>query len=98
MKESTAWRILAEEYDAGMLHSEYLCNNIKSPTTGSRVEKIPESTRFDMIRRIGASLDEPGVAAYEDSLGEPTESFHDARVMACLLFALQAKDDEKEAK
>lgn len=94
MKESTAWRLLAEDHDAG-LGSSYLCNTLKyGDAYPTRVSKAPLDLRVQMIGRIDAALDFPGNAAYDGEDLTYAEE-REARVLACLLFAEQARDEEK---
>lgn len=97
MKESQAWRILAEEHDAGRTKSDFLCVNLQYansdlPWENEKVATIPFALRQQMITEIHANIPNGG-AAYRDF--EPDT--RNARTLACLMFAEQAIDLEKEA-
>lgn len=95
MKESTAWRILAEDHDAGTT-SWYLCNTLTNPEHyGAKIAKAPYSLRQTMIGRIKDNLDIDGNGtAYRDATASSEEQ-RDGRTLACLMFAEQARDEEK---
>lgn len=95
MKESEAWVILAEEFDADRYISRYLCNilnhgqlrDYNAPWGGVVFAEIPLALRKQMVARIEHALDHVG-PAYED------RDEREARTLACLMFAEVAKDEE----
>jgi hypothetical protein len=59
MRESTAWRILAEEHDAGRTMSEFLCNNLEHAEgqyPNAAIADIPSALRQEMKFKIGSAL------------------------------------------
>lgn len=90
MRESTAWRVLAEAHDAEK-GSWFLCNTLKHPDIYP--VGLATAPREAMIRRIKNTLEGDG-PAYADEAMDGTEE-RAGRVMACLMFAEQAKDEEK---
>lgn len=97
MKESTAWRILAKEYDAGRTGSSvYLCPVLKHPErTMSAVTKIPLSVRQSMLARIEEDLGVDAGGAYDYDTKISDEEERGSRVLACLIFSREAADGEK---
>lgn len=99
MRESTAWKILAEEHDARRTDYRCLCDNLRN--TSVSLANIPRPVRDAMRERIADAIGDAYVAAYpyvleinpdrEQLLQEQRE----ARVLACLMFAEQARDEER---
>lgn len=88
MTESQAWRIVAEEYDAGRTWSRFLCVNLDSGCS-TALDAIPLDLRMKMARRIHAAL-LPGANTAYDHRVLPDEQ-HGGRVLACLLFSEMSK-------
>lgn len=88
MRESTAWRIVAEEYDAGRTPSTFLCLILDWPRNDA-IETIRGTMRSTMISRIQDALGDRATA-FNSDVGD-TEG-REARVLACLLFSAIAKD------
>ena len=92
MTESQAWRIVAEEYDAGRTLIRFLCVNLiqtdHTPYRNAAIVAIPWALREKMVNRIEAALPEGAGAAYSDCEGDK----QDARILACLLFSEIARD------
>lgn len=97
MRESQAWRILAEEHDAGRTKTQFLCSILQfphlSPWLNPEINAIPRGLRQQMVQRIVAALDDYGPAYNDHELNFP--DVRQARVLACLLFAEQARDEER---
>lgn len=98
MKESQAWLILADEYESGRTRSVFLCLTLELADNdafyNTRLASIARSTRMKMIKRIQSALEgRSGSAAY--SIFVPYDEAHAGRVTACLMFAEQAKDEER---
>lgn len=100
MRESTAWRILAKRFDARRARSPYLCNALgkNGVVPCPAVAKIPAELRAKMVTRIVEAL-RPAYVAYAS--GEwfglfisPAEA-RAGRVLACLMFAEIARDEER---
>lgn len=87
MKESEAWQILAEEHDAGLLASRFLCSNLTLTsiygTKGTR--SIPSGLRSKMVRRIERAIGSRAVPAYNYTV--PVDEARAGRTLACLLFS-----------
>lgn len=100
MKESKAWRILAEEHDAGRTKSDYLCVNLKWPISwgNKALAKITQDMRSAMVQRIEDAMGGDNGSAYcagnEDSCTSDEEA-RQSRVLACLMFAEQSADEER---
>lgn len=97
MRESTAWRILAEEHDAGRT-SKYLCltlviSDYWQQRINAGIGSIPADVRNAMISRIEDSVGHSGGAYEGVSIAE--DEARQARVLACLMFAEVARDEEK---
>ena len=91
-EEAEAWRVVAEEYDAGRTATEYLCldlkySGIERNYRNRRLAAIPLTLRMRMVDRIEVALP-LGYPAYEKNGIEE----HGGRVLACLLFSEMAKD------
>jgi hypothetical protein len=87
-RESEAWRVLAEAYDAGTVASEFLCH-----------AKDELLLAPDVSARMRARVDEDvgsKVVAYDPDNGDEDmtrEEMHAARVLACLMFAEEAEEE-----
>lgn len=100
MKESEAWRILAEEFEAHRA-GRFLCFALEGwqlegwRREDARLGAIPVSTATKMQRRIREALGGSAVAYYSQEVPDLDEQ-HAGRVTACLLFAAQADYEDKE--
>jgi hypothetical protein len=95
MKESEAWQILAEEHDAERTGSEFLCLNLSGlrRNVNPATLLIPGDVADAMVERVRDALPPDEDTAYpEFELDCP--DVRPARVLACLMFAEQAKDEE----
>lgn len=103
MRESQAWRILSEEHDAGRTPYTCLCDNLRFVDDGeiTRVAKIPATLRDQMRARIASALDGeyamayPYISSIHPDRDELRQEQREGRVLACLMFAEQAKDEER---
>lgn len=92
MKESRAWRALAEDHDAGK-GSWFLCNSLKYAEIHKlKVAAASESVRNAMVERIKQDVGHNG-PAYDGEWADGSE--RESRVLACLMFAEQAADEER---
>jgi hypothetical protein len=92
-EEAEAWRVVAEEYDAGRTATEYLCLDLKYSGIeryyrNRRLAAIPLTLRMRMVDRVEAAL----LFGYGPAYGENGIEEHGGRVLACLLFSEMAKD------
>lgn len=91
MTESQAWRILAEEHDAGRTKAEWLCCCLDdfNAEENPRLNRIPSHLLAGMQERIRTFL--PPGAAYPDREYDAPD-VRPARVLACLMFSEIAKE------
>lgn len=90
MKESEAWKILAEEHDAGRTVSVFLCPSI------NHLRGVSLRLGQRMRSRIRRALNDVG-PAFSGDPGDSnySEDARQARVLACLLFSEQAKEEAR---
>lgn len=101
MRESRAWRIVAEEFAAGRT-ARLICIALGNHRGNTRIKKIPDLLRAKMIDFVQSQLNPYSMYAYEyispvsmdkAALTEQRE----ARTTALLLFAEMAKEGATNA-
>jgi hypothetical protein len=95
MKESHAWRILAEEVDAGRTRSSFLCINLDGCDGvfgNDAIATISRDLRLLMINRIRTELSPDRVAYGDFDIDDP--KMQQSRTLACLMFSAIARDKE----